>query len=166
MTCNLKAKFKEAETAIREAFDVALKHQDDFNNSETVTDVWMMYSNWRRLDLPNVFLEHSHDDTVTNVPTDTPFNFNVDLPQMPDGSYDPDSNITLDTGVDNTVTFAPPNGDWGEYMSTGDMITFTNANSEGTIGVPAQPEVTKFRTPEQNAADQQHADDINDKDGV
>ena len=29
MTCNLKAKFKEAETAIREAFDVALKHQDE-----------------------------------------------------------------------------------------------------------------------------------------
>ena len=158
MTCNLKAKFKEAETAIREAFDAALKHQDDFNNSDTVTDVWMMYSNWRRLDVPNV--TNSHDDTVTNVPTDTPFSFGVDLPQIPDGSYDPDSNITLDTGVDNTVTFAPPNGDWGEYMSTGDMITFTNENSTGTVGIPAQPEVTKAVDPEQNAAD------LNDRDGA
>ena len=158
MTCNLKAKFKEAETAIREAFDAALKHQDDFNNSETVTDVWMMYSNWRRLDVPNV--TNSHDDTVTNVPTDTAFSFGVDLPQMPDGSYYPDSNITLDTGVDNTVTFAPPNGDWGEYMSTGDMITFTNENATGTVGIPAEPQVTKAVDPEQNAAD------LNDRDGA
>ena len=66
---NAESKFKEAETAIREAFDAALKHQDDFNNSETVTDVWMMYSNWRRLDVP--YVTSSHDDTVTNVPTDT-----------------------------------------------------------------------------------------------
>lgn len=159
MTCNLKEKFKAAEAAMRVAFDAALEHQDDFDNSETVTDVWHMYSNWRRTiksvpDLP----EHSHDTANS-----TPYSFGVDLPPttLPDGSYDPDHNISIDTAAaaDNTVTFAPPNGDWGEYMSTGDMITFTNANSTGTVGIPAEPQVTKV-DPEQNAAD------LNDRDGV
>ena len=156
MTCNLKEKFKAAEVAMREAFDAALEHQDDFDNSETVTDVWHMYANWRRIsknNLPNL-PEHTHD---------TPYSFGVDLPPttLTDGSYDPDHNISIDTAAaaDNTVTFAPPNGDWGEYMSTGDMITFTNANSTGTVGIPAEPQVTKV-DPEQNAAD------LNDRDGA
>lgn len=156
MTCNLKEKFKAAEAAIRVAFDAALEHQDDFDNTETVTDIWHMYSNWRRTiksvpDLP----EHSHD--TTNVP----YSFGVDT-TLPDGCYDPDHNISIDTAgiADNTTTFAPPNGDWGEYMSTGDMITFTNENSTGTVGIPAQPQVTKAVDPEQNAAD------LNDRDGA
>lgn len=159
MTCNLKEKFKAAEAAIRVAFDAALEHQDDFDNTETVTDIWHMYSNWRRTiksvpDLP----EHSHD-TTDNI--NVPYSFGVDT-TLPDGCYDPDHNISIDTAgiADNTTTFAPPNGDWGEYMSTGDMITFTNENSTGTVGIPAQPQVTKAVDPEQNAAD------LNDRDGV
>jgi len=86
MSCGLNGKFDKAVDAVKEAFKAAVDVKD-FDRS-TLSEVWRHYQGLQTIaeGLP----EHKHER-----PDLGPDLVNV---QFPDGTYDPDYNITLPVG--------------------------------------------------------------------
>ena len=93
MTCGLHGKFDKAVDAVKEAFKSAVDTKD-FDRS-TLSEVWRHYQGLQTIQegLP----KHEH----TSRPDIGPDLVNI---QFPDGTYDPDYNITLPIG-DQDITF-------------------------------------------------------------
>ena len=111
MSCGLlNTKLDAAYAAAREAFDEA--HKTDALADNDLNLLFVYYQGIKKLkeSLPS----HDHDEIV-----------NV---QFPDGTYDPDYNITLPTDI-NLDQPTLTNNEWGTVavprdLSTGDVVTF------------------------------------------
>ena len=112
MSCGLHTKLETAYAAAREAFDEA--HKTDALKDNTLNLLFIYYQGIKKIkeELP----QHEHDSEVVNV-------------QFPDGTYDPDYNITLPEDI-NFDTPALGNHDWGtvavpSVTSSDDIVTFS-----------------------------------------
>ena len=111
MSCGLhNTKLDAAYAAAREAFDEA--HKTDALADNDLNLLFVYYQGIKKLkeSLPS----HDHDEIV-----------NV---QFPDGTYDPDYNITLPTDI-NLDQPTLTNNEWGTVavprdLATGDVVTF------------------------------------------
>ena len=115
MSCGLNGKFDKAVDAVKEAFKAAVDTKD-FDRS-TLSEVWRHYQGLQTIaeGLP----EHAERPDLG------PDLVNI---QFPDGTYDPDYNITLPTDI-NLDQPTLTNNEWGTVavprdLATGDVVTF------------------------------------------
>ena len=112
MTCSLHSKLNTAYLAAREAFDEA--HKQDALEDGTLNLLFVYYQGIKKIkeELP----EHNDHDSIS-------FSVSDADGILPDGCYDPDSNINIDFGAvagEPVVFNTPYPGGAGE-----DIVTFS-----------------------------------------
>ena len=118
MTCGLHSKLDAAYSAAREAFDEA--HKTDALADNDLNLLFVYYQGIKKL--KEALPEHEHGESI-----------NV---QFPDGTYDPDYNITVPTGDDN-ISFDTNNLSF-------DPTTPITFGETGTVTVPDSEDDAKI----------------------
>ena len=121
MSCGLHTKFDKAVDAVKEAFKAAVDTKD-FDRS-TLSEVWRHYQGLQTI--------------AEGLPSERP-DLGPDLVniQFPDGTYNPDYNITVPTGDDN-ISFDTNNLPY-------DPTTPITFGETGTVTVPDSEDDAKI----------------------
>ena len=136
MSCNLHKAWLEAELAMKNAFQVAFEHEGKVPaNYETdyradITDFWHMYQNVVRMrkNLVQVVPEnYQHEPTESEKDSIVITGADDGVITLPDGCYDPDGNISIDTSnitLGDAIASVPDAISWNNEVFTSPEITF------------------------------------------
>tara|TARA_B100001996_G_scaffold115741_1_gene87602 strand:- start:50 stop:589 length:540 start_codon:yes stop_codon:yes gene_type:complete len=178
MSCNLDKTWNEAEKALRAMFEAGFYHEGEIPERyqidfrDHITDIYHMYENVKRINKSRkdqwVDAEGNPAPATTSskcsdVHQDTVFVTGADdgVITLPDGCYDPDGNISIDTGnitLGDAIASVPDAISWNNEVFTSPEITF------GTDTQAAPPQASQSGElppidPEKNA------EDLNNRDG-
>lgn len=175
MTCNLDKTWKDAEEAMKAMFEAGFHHQGeipegyriDFNDH--ITDIWHMYQNVMRINRSRKEQWKDEDgneapELKSPEPKSPEPTFTIDgsdgFVTLPDGSYDPDGNISI--GTDN-ITLGDAIASVPDAISWNNQV-FTTPTTIGDTTTIAPPQATQ--SGELPAVDpEKNAEELNNRDG-
>ena len=154
MTCNLDKTWKDAEEAMKAMFEAGFHHQGeipegyriDFNDH--ITDIWHMYQNVMRINRSRKEQWKDEDgneapELKSPEPKSPEPTFTIDgsdgFVTLPDGSYDPDGNISI--GTDN-ITLGDAIASVPDAISWNNQV-FTTPTTIGDTTTIAPPQATQ-----------------------